>query len=88
MTIIYEFLIAEEMDGKLGSIDLTNKTAENILLLSTFRSGSTFLGSLINQYPGMFYSYEPGIYFDRGKVSSFSNFVLGYPKVFGVVYCF
>ena len=76
------------MDGKLGSIDLTNKTAENILLLSTFRSGSTFLGSLINQYPGMFYSYEPGIYFDRGKVSSFSNFVLGYPKVFGVVYCF
>jgi len=34
-------------------------SAKNILILSTWRSGSTFLGDIFNAYPGTFYSFEP-----------------------------
>ena len=30
-----------------------------ILIVSTWRSGSTFFGELLTQYPGTYYSYEP-----------------------------
>ena len=30
-----------------------------VLVVSTWRSGSTFLGDLINHYPGVFYYFEP-----------------------------
>ena len=30
-----------------------------MLIASNFRSGSSFLGSVLNSYPGTFYSYEP-----------------------------
>ena len=32
---------------------------QNIIIVTTWRSGSTFLGSLLNAYPGTFYSFEP-----------------------------
>ena len=32
---------------------------KNILILSTWRSGSTFFGDLLAHYPGTYYSYEP-----------------------------
>ncbi|XP_076042632.1 carbohydrate sulfotransferase 5-like isoform X2 [Oratosquilla oratoria] len=35
------------------------KSARRVLLLSTWRSGSTFLGDLVKSYPGTFYSFEP-----------------------------
>ena len=38
------------------------RNARHILLTSTFRSGSTFLGELLSRYPGTFYSFEPLIY--------------------------
>ena len=38
------------------------RNARHILLASTFRSGSTFLGELLSRYPGTFYSFEPLIY--------------------------
>ena len=38
------------------------RSARHILLASTFRSGSTFLGELLSRYPGTFYSFEPLIY--------------------------
>lgn len=33
--------------------------AKNILILTTWRSGSTFLGDLLNHYTGTFYYFEP-----------------------------
>ena len=33
--------------------------AINILIITKGRSGSSFLGQLLSQYPGTFYSYEP-----------------------------
>ena len=38
---------------------ITNLDRKNVLIASTFRSGSSFLGDLINHYPGTFYDYEP-----------------------------
>ena len=32
---------------------------KNILVLSTFRSGSSFTGDILSHYPGTYYSYEP-----------------------------
>ncbi|EFX79510.1 hypothetical protein DAPPUDRAFT_319348 [Daphnia pulex] len=38
---------------------------KRILIVTTWRSGSTFLGELISSSPGVFYSYEPMYYFER-----------------------
>ena len=38
------------------------RNARHVLLASTFRSGSSFLGELLSRYPGTFYSYEPLMY--------------------------
>ena len=46
---------------RLGD-DITARNARHILIASTWRSGSTFLGDLLSRYPGTFYSYEPLIY--------------------------
>ena len=43
-------------------IDQTN--ARHVLIASTWRSGSTFLGDLLSRYPGVFYSFEPLHYYD------------------------
>jgi len=37
--------------------------SRNTLILTTWRSGSTFLGDLLNQYPGTFYYFEPLHYY-------------------------
>ena len=42
-------------DGTAAKMD----SKKPILIISTFRSGSSFLGELINSYPGSFYSFEP-----------------------------
>ena len=49
---------------KLGDNISPNK-ARHILIATTWRSGSTFLGDLLNRYPGTFYSFEPLHYIDR-----------------------
>ena len=38
---------------------LPPKFVRQVLIATTWRSGSTFLGDLINHYPGVFYSFEP-----------------------------
>lgn len=38
---------------------------KRILIVSTWRTGSSFLGELIQSAPGVFYSYEPLHFFDR-----------------------
>ena len=37
--------------------------SRHTLILTTWRSGSTFLGDLLNQYPGTFYYFEPLHYY-------------------------
>lgn len=38
---------------------------KRILIVSTWRTGSSFLGEVIQSVPGVFYSYEPLHYFDH-----------------------
>ena len=38
---------------------------QNIIIVATWRSGSSFFGALLNAYPGTFYSYEPLQYFSN-----------------------
>lgn len=40
-------------------------SARHVLILTTWRSGSTFLGDLLNHYPGTFYYFEPLHYYER-----------------------
>ena len=38
---------------------ISSSEARNVLIVTRGRSGSSFVGSLIAQYPGTFYSFEP-----------------------------
>ena len=42
-----------------GGLELTGQQAEVVMLVTTWRSGSTFLGHLLASQPGTFYHYEP-----------------------------
>ena len=42
--------------------------ALNIIIVTKGRSGSSFLGELLSQYPGTFYSYEP-LHYRRSTTS-------------------
>ncbi len=35
------------------------------MLVTTWRSGSSFTGGLLDQFPGTFYTFEPLIYNER-----------------------
>lgn len=54
--------------GELHNADLlvgdyiAPNQARHILIATSWRSGSTFLGDLLNHYPGTFYSWEPLLY--------------------------
>ena len=41
------------------------KNAKHILVITSWRSGSTFLGDILNHYPGTFYTFEPLHYISR-----------------------
>ena len=41
------------------------KHAKHILVITSWRSGSTFLADILNHYPGTFYSFEPLHYLSR-----------------------
>lgn len=42
---------------------ITTDKARHVLIATTWRSGSTFLGDLMNHYPGSFYYFEPLHYY-------------------------
>ena len=42
-------------------------SARHVLVLTTWRSGSTFLGDLLNHYKGAFYYFEPLHYYSKSK---------------------
>ncbi|XP_018018002.1 carbohydrate sulfotransferase 5 [Hyalella azteca] len=47
-----------ELDFTPGGV-VGRDRVKRILILTTWRSGSTFLGDIFNAYPGTFYSFEP-----------------------------
>ena len=52
---------------KLGD-DISPSDAHNILIVTRGRSGSSFLGDLLNSYPGTFYTFEPLYVKDGGII--------------------
>ena len=46
-------------------IFLGERQTKYILIVSTWRSGSTFFGELLTQYPGTYFSYEPLQYLSK-----------------------
>ena len=61
----------------LGDTLLTQESDQvrNILIATSYRSGSTFLGELLNQYPGTFYYFEPLHYYFH-KVTAKSDVIM------------
>lgn len=51
---------------QLGDTIPTNE-ARHFLIASTYRSGSSFLGDLLNHYQGTFYSFEP-LHYNENKI--------------------
>ena len=54
---------------KAQEIEIKRTDTKYILILSTWRSGSTFLGELLAQFPNTYYSYEPIHYLSISQVS-------------------
>jgi len=52
--------------------------AKHVLILTSWRSGSTFLGDILNHYPGTFYTFEPLHYISR--MYKIANQSLNYEK--------
>ena len=53
-------------DVSIGS-NLTEDQVKNVLILTSVRSGSSFLAELLNQYPGTFFYFEPLHYHSTNK---------------------
>ncbi|CAJ0937897.1 unnamed protein product [Ranitomeya imitator] len=46
--------------SKLSNSDETKKAPTHVLILSSWRSGSSFIGQIFNHHPDVFYLFEPG----------------------------
>ena len=60
----------KDMEGKEVNIWEEGATPLRILLVSTWRSGSTFLGQVLQQHPGVFQHYEPFSYMGVRQIRS------------------
>lgn len=61
---------------KVGQ-EVADLSARHIMVVTTWRSGSTFLGDLLNHYKGVFYYFEPLHYYakEKGQPQSEIQFV-------------
>jgi hypothetical protein len=55
----------EKLDMDTNYVNHVEMQTKYILIVSTWRSGSTFFGDLLTQYPGTYYSYEPLQYLSK-----------------------
>ena len=57
---------------------IPENTTRKVIILTSWRSGSSFLGDLLNHYPGTFYYFEPLHYYsyikDKSKVQTETDF--------------
>jgi len=51
--------------GQIPPSSTEESTTKHVLLVTSWRSGSTFLGELLSNTPGAFYTYEPLVYYDK-----------------------
>ena len=69
MVPIFKEENANVMEVSGAEVRVGNKvpveSARQILVATTWRSGSTFLGDLLNHYPGVFYFFEPLHYYSH-----------------------
>ena len=56
-----QFIVGKHTVGDV----IPTQHSRQTLILTTWRSGSTFLGDLLNQYPGSFYFFEPLHYYSN-----------------------
>lgn len=63
----------KNMVGREKQIWSTGETPLRILLVSTWRSGSTFLGQVLQQHPGVYQHYEPFSYLGVRQIRSGSE---------------
>jgi len=75
-----QFSFPELNDLSIGTRLSDNANVRNILISTSWRSGSSFLGELLSQYPGSFYYFEPLHYYsyirDKSKVISDTKFLM------------
>ena len=64
-TINSETKNLEKLNMDINSVNHVEMQTKYILIVSTWRSGSTFFGDLLTQYPGTYYSYEPLQYLSK-----------------------
>ena len=78
-----EFSLKEDFSdvnitGKIGE-RISSSSARHVLIATSWRSGSSFLGELVNQQPGAFYYFEPLHYYsyvrNKSTVQSETDFV-------------
>ena len=68
-------------DVDIGVTRLSQESGQvrNLLVATSWRSGSSFLGELLNQVPGTFYYFEPLHYYsyvkNKSTVQSETDFV-------------
>ena len=66
------------VNGSFLGDSVSPNAARHVLILTSWRSGSTFLGDILNHYPGTFYSFEPLHYISR--MYKIANESLNYEK--------
>ena len=57
--VVHPFVVDKDDKELMVGARISAPNARQILIATTWRSGSTFLGQLLNHYPGTFYSFEP-----------------------------
>ncbi|XP_031625407.1 carbohydrate sulfotransferase 5-like [Contarinia nasturtii] len=63
-----DFNFTEEMIGLSSLTPETNGRQIHNIIISTWRSGSTFLGDILNAIPGTFYHFEPLAHFLTAQI--------------------
>ncbi|KAM4019222.1 carbohydrate sulfotransferase 4-like [Anomaloglossus baeobatrachus] len=58
--LIFEKLYKVRPVSKLPNSDETKKAPVHVLIVSSWRSGSSFIGQIFNHHPDVFYLFEPG----------------------------
>ena len=57
--VAFNDILPDHRTDLLLGDEISPRSAKKILIVTTWRSGSTFLGDLLNHYPGTWYAFEP-----------------------------
>lgn len=68
MASLFKAVSSSYFTGAIRNINLFHYFFFISVIFSTWRSGSTFLGDILNAMPGNYYHYEPLIYYDIQQI--------------------